>query len=220
MSRPRLLDLGCCRGGGAWGYWLAGFDVIGVDIEPQPLYPFPMVVGDMTNPPVDLRAFDAIHASPPCQRYSTSTASTGNPEAHPDLIPPVRELLESSGLPYVIENVEGAPLRRDLVLCGSMFGLQVRRHRVFELGHWIAWGAPPCQHRRQGRTVDVTGHAGGPNQTDRPGFPIKYHDADHARDVMRMPWSDARGCTEAIPPSYTEWIGARLLEHLERERAA
>ena len=220
MSRPVLLDLACCRGGAAMGYHRAGFDIIGVDIEPQPLYPFPMVVADMLDPPfVDLSAFDAIHASPPCQRYSSATASTGNPDDHPDLIGPTRDMLEAVGVPYVIENVEGAPLRKDLVLCGSMFGLQVRRHRVFELGGWTAWGAPSCQHRKQGRTVDVTGHAGGRNQTDRPGFPIKYYDAEHARELMGMPWSDGKGCTEAIPPAYTEFIGRQLIDQLERSAA-
>jgi len=196
------------------GYHRAGFDIIGVDIEPQPLYPFPMIVADMLNPPVRLKDFDLVHASPPCQRFSTATQATGTPTDHPDLIAPVRTMLKDAGVPYVIENVEGAPLRPDLVLCGSMFGMQIRRHRVFELGGWMIWGAPSCRHNGQGRLVDVTGHAGGRGQTLRDGFPIKWCDVDHARDVMGMPWSDGRGCTEAVPPAYTEFIGRQLLEQL------
>jgi len=215
--RPRLLDLFCCEGGAAMGYQRAGFDVVGVDITPQRRYPFPMIVADALRPPVRLEDFDAIHASPPCQRYSTATNATGDPDDWPDLVEPVRQMLEDSGRPYVIENVAGAPLRPDLTLCGSMFGARYRRHRVFELGRWTIWGAPTCRHadqRRGGPIVDVTGNAGGPNQTPRPGFPIKYHDADHARHVMGMPWASRHGCVEAIPPAYTAFIGAQLLEAL------
>ncbi len=224
MTRPLLLDLFCGAGGAAVGYYRAGFDVIGIDIEPQPHYPFQFLQADaIAQHPLFLDMFDAIHASPPCQRYSTSTQATGNPDDHPDLVEPTRDMLEATGLPYIIENVEGAPIRPDVMLCGSMFDMQVRRHRVFELGGWIAWGAPTCRHRdqaRRGPTVDVTGHAGGRNQTVRPGFPVKWFDVEHARDVMGMPWADGRGCTEAIPPAYTEWIGTQLLEHLRQRGAA
>src|SRR5690606_19307640 len=140
-----------------------------------------------------------------------------NPEDWPDLIGPTRTELDRIGLPYVIENVEGAPLRPDLKLCGSMFDMQVRRHRVFELGGWTAWGAPHCRHavqRRRGPIVDVTGHAGGRNQTPRAGFPIKYYDAEHGRELMGMPWASTHGLVEAVPPVYTEWIGTELLGHL------
>lgn len=221
--RPRLLDLFCCEGGAAVGYHRAGFDVIGVDIDAQPLarYPFPSICGDALQIGAAIgHRFDAIHASPPCQRHSTSTASTGNPDGHPDLIEPTRQLLAELGVLSVIENVEGAPLRRDLRLCGSMFGLKVQRHRVFELGGWFTLAQPRCDHRSfGGPVVDVTGHAGGKNQTPRAGYPIKYHDADHARRVMGMPWASARGCTEAIPPAYTEHIGHQLLAAIRSEVA-
>lgn len=220
MTRPRILDLFCGAGGAAMGYHRAGFDVIGIDIDPRQLevYPFPSILADATNPPVDLTTFDAIHASPPCQRYSTATASTGDITNHPDLLEPTRQLLADSRLPTIIENVEGAPLRKDVRLCGSSFNMRVRRHRVFELNRWTAWAPPACQHRRQradGPIVDVTGNAGGRNQTLRPGKPLKYMDETHAREVMGMPWSTRWGCVEAIPPAYTEWLGGALLQHLQ-----
>jgi DNA (cytosine-5)-methyltransferase 1 len=224
VTRPLLLDLFCCEGGAAMGYHRAGFDVIGVDIKPQPLYPFTFVQADVLG--ADVKAmlwperFDAIHASPPCQAYSQNTQTTpGAQSRHPDLVGQTRSLLEATGLPYVIENVEGAPLRRDLLLCGSMFGLQTRRHRVFEFGGWLMLSGLQCAHRRQGRTVDVTGNPGGRNATDRKGYPIKYRDAAHAREVMEMPWASGHGCTQAIPPAYTEWIGRQLIAQL-KERAA
>lgn len=217
--KPRLLDLFCGAGGAAVGYHRAGFDVVGVDLDDRQLevYPFDCVKGDALNPPVDLSQFDAIHASPPCQRYSPATATTGDPSSHPDLVEPVRQLLAASGLPTIMENVPVAPMRRDVTLCGSSFGLRVRRHRAFECGRWFAWGAPPCRHahqRKAGPVVDVTGNAGGRNQKLRDGFPIKYMDEAHAREVMGMPWATRHGCVEAIPPAYTEWLGEQLLEHV------
>ena len=214
-DRPLLLDLFCGAGGAAKGYHDAGFDVVGVDINPQPNYPYEFHQGDALDwLTLDVSDFAVIHASPPCQRYSTSTASTGTPSDHPDLLAPVRSSLGRTGLPYVIENVPRAPVRRDLMLCGSMFGLQVRRHRHFEFGGIEAPEQPRCQHKAQGRLVDVTGHAGGRNQTDRPGFPIKWYDVEHAREIMQMPWADGKGCTEAIPPAYSEYIGVQLIAHV------
>ena len=220
--RPRLLDLFCGAGGAAVGYPRAGFDVVGVDTDGRQLevYPFDCVNGDALNPPVDLSQFDAIHASPPCQRYSTATTGTGDPLSHPDLVEPVRQLLADSGLPTIMENVPGAPMRPDVMLCGSSFGLRVQRHRVFECGRWFAWGAPPCRHANQlqsGPVVTVTGWAE-PNVRHRPGrsrpTSIKYTDVNHAREVMGMPWATRHGCVEAIPPAYTEWLGEQLFEHV------
>jgi DNA (cytosine-5)-methyltransferase 1 len=199
------------------GYHRAGFDVIGVDNKPQPNYPFEFVQADWLPALTTLlleRPIAAIHASPPCQRFSTATSSTGSLDDHLDLVAPVRRRLKRASVPYVIENVSRAPLRRDVLLCGSMFGMAVRRHRVFELGGWFLLGAPSCDHKRQGRTVDVTGNAGGPDQTDRPGYPIKWRNVDHAREVMGMPWASGTGCTEAIPPADTEFIGGQLIDHL------
>src|SRR5512139_314282 len=151
---PRILDLFCGAGGAAVGYHRAGFDVVGVDINPQPNYPFEFVqadalwalqqlqVGSLLD--YHLSDFDAIHASPPCQRYSTATKRNGTELEHPDLIGPTRELLQATGLPYVIENVVGAPLRDSILLCGSWFalgadGYRLKRHRLFETS-WHQWG--------------------------------------------------------------------------------
>ena len=135
----KLLDLFCCAGGAGIGYSRAGFEVVGVDIEPQPNYPLTFIQADALN--LDRKfvgSFDAIHASPPCQSYSDLAKRNGNADAWPRLIAPVRNMLIKSGLPYVIENVDGAPLRNPIVLCGTMFpGLRVVRHRLFETSFLI-----------------------------------------------------------------------------------
>ena len=212
----RLLDLFCGAGGAAVGYHRAGFsDIVGIDNVPQPNYPFTFIQADALNPPVDLDAFDLIHASPPCQAFSVATAEKGR---HPDLIEPVRTLIAS--MPSVIENVPGAPLRRDVVLCGSMFGLEVRRHRVFELSGFPLVLVPACNHRGP-RPYTVAGnpqdnmpwHARRQNISHR----YKYRDTEHARLLMDMPWAQTnREITEAIPPAYTEYIGAVFLDQLAR----
>jgi DNA (cytosine-5)-methyltransferase 1 len=132
--KPRLLDLFCCAGGAATGYNEAGFEIVGVDVKLQTNYPFAFVQSDaLTLDPKFIATFDAIHASPPCQSYSDLAKRNGNADAWPRLIDPIRDLLVGSGLPYVIENVEGAPLRNPVMLCGTMFkGLRVLRHRLFE----------------------------------------------------------------------------------------
>jgi DNA (cytosine-5)-methyltransferase 1 len=138
------------------GYHRAGFDVVGVDIRPQLRYPFEFVQADALTFPPD--GFDAIHASPPCQRFST-TASLHTAK-YPDLIEPTRRLLAATGLPYVIENVVGAPLVSPIRLCGSSFGLGVRRHRLFECGRFDVVLVPPCAHHSQPEPIDVTGTGG------------------------------------------------------------
>src|SRR5438309_7313460 len=132
--KPRILDLFCCAGGAGVGYSKAGFEVVGVDIKPQPNYPLPFVQGDALKlDPKFIALFDAVHASPPCQSYSDLAKRNGNADAWPRLIEPVRKMLIRSGCPYIIENVEGAPLLNPVVLCGTMFpGLRVLRHRLFE----------------------------------------------------------------------------------------
>lgn len=129
--KPRCIDLFCCAGGSSKGYARAGFDVVGVDIEPQPNYPFPFIRADVTElDPRFLATFDFIAASPPCQRYSNAQRLMGN--RHPDLVAPTRALLKAAKRPYAIENVVGAPLIDPVELCGAMFGLRVYRHRLFE----------------------------------------------------------------------------------------
>lgn len=237
--RPKLLDLFCCGGGAAVGYARAGFDVYGVDIEPQPDYPFPFYKGDalsllslhLAGPArsffygpdgvedLSLEDFDAIHASPPCQGYTALAAVHGN--EWPKLIEPVRELLDQAGKPYVIENVQGAPLRRDLTLCGLTFGLKVFRHRYFEAGYWTPQSPQHQSHRGhrvagwrhgvkyEGDMVAVYGDGGG-----------KGSIADW-QAAMGIDWStDRRTIAEAIPPAYTEFIGNQIIAQLERKEAA
>ena len=217
-SRPCILDLFCGAGGAAMGYHRAGFDVVGVDIEPQPHYPFEFHRQDALEALRNTRdwraaGFDAIHASPPCQAYSAGARMRlGKAKKHPRLIEPVRDLLDATGLPWVIENVPEAPLRRDVVLCGSMFGLAVRRHRVFEMNRLI-WGPPPCRHREQPLVVGVYGDHP-EDSVIRKGHPaIRARDLAHAHEAMGMDWADWHGTKEAIPPAYTEFIGTQLLAH-------
>jgi len=216
--RPLLLDLFCGAGGAAMGYHRAGFDVIGIDINPQPDYPFDFIQADVMSLPSSYwHEVRAVHASPPCPAYSVITP---DPEKHPRLIGPVRELLRSTGLPYVIENVEGAA--RDMVnpvrLCGSAFGLRVRRHRLFESS--FAMMSTPCNHRAQGKALGVYGHIDGPNAARGSKHGDKARTLDEARDAMGMPWASWNGCREAIPPAYTEFIGRHLIAHIQSEVAA
>lgn len=208
MSRPLLLDLFCGAGGAAMGYYRAGFDVIGVDIKPQPRYPFEFIQGDALRPPVDLSRFDAIHASPPCQKFSVMKVL---PQAkdHPDLIGPTRSLLAGSGLPYVIENVPGSPLRFPITLCGAMFGLRsseeryLRRHRLFESN--VLLQTYNCNHK--GLAVGVYGHG----SAGWLGQRMRTAKADEAKVLMGMDWATRNGMSQAIPPAYTEFIGRQLM---------
>lgn len=230
MSRPRLLDLFAGAGGAAVGYHRAGFDVVGVDIRPQPRYPFEFVQRDALwfverlawDVPHGwtLRSFDAIHASPPCQRWTIGQNARHNANAHPDLITPLRPLLEETGLPYVIENVPGAPLRRDVVLCGTMFGLredgfELRRHRLFELNWPFGSLVPPCAHELP--AAPVFGHNAGRDFVRRYG---RGFNAENKRRIMETPWMTRDETSEAIPPAMTELVGVQLFSHLQAKAAA
>ena len=189
------------------GYHRAGFEIVGVDNKPQPNYPFTFIQADALDYVVGHRyQFDAIHASPPCQRYSRLTRNRGH---HPDLYAPTRELLLSSGTPWIIENVIGAPYDYGFVLCGSMFDLVVRRHRNFETS-WLHLMGLRCNHVKQGRPITITGHGG----TGHGGNGEYHHSKQGVRaewpDYMGMPWATPRECTQAIPPAYTEYIGKEL----------
>ena len=225
MTRPRLLDLFCGAGGAAMGYHRAGFEVVGVDIHPQPHYPFEFIQDDALDlmrewlrPDKEHVVFDAIHASPPCQHYSTATRDASR---HPDLYGPTRELLLQTDLPFVIENVISAPYDHGIVLCGSMFGLEadgewLQRHRNFETS-WFMF-QPPCAHRADRRPVTITGQAYVSETREyshsrQTTFPI-------AQRLMDIDWMTRDEMKEAIPPAYTEWIGRHLLQVIERERAA
>jgi DNA (cytosine-5)-methyltransferase 1 len=201
--RPRLLDLFCGAGCAATGYHRAGFDIVGIDNRPQPHYPYEFHQADALEYPLD--GFDAIHASPPCQAYSIlGNFALGD---YPDLYNATRERLTATGRPWIIENVPGAPYRQGVTLCGSMFGLGVRRHRNFEAS-WLML-SPGCTHRDQGPTLTVCGHPGGVEALRRPAGT-----ADQWRTAMGIDWMTAREITQAIPPAYTEHIGAQLLAHL------
>ena len=210
--KPRLLDLFAGAGGAAMGYHRAGFDVVGVDHVDQPRYPFRFVEADALW---HLRfwrgfGFDAIHASPPCQRWSSKTR---DPAAHPDLITPIRALLELTGLPYVIENVPKAPLEGPM-LCGSSFGLGVQRHRRFET-NWPLL-VRPCAHEAQPRRYPVYDH--GRHYTSRV-VPVYGTGGGKARsdwaEAMGIDWMTDPELAEAIPPAYTELIGHQLKQHIE-----
>lgn len=198
--RPKLLDLFCGAGGCSVGYHRAGFDVVGVDSRPQPRYPFPFVRGDALRPPFDLRDFDAIHASPPCQAYSRATAWRGRRASHPDLIAATRELLVRSGRPYVLENVQESRhlLIAPVMLCGTSFGLPLRRHRWFEMSAPLCELLACCQHR----TGDCS-HDHGGKQTESA-----------YRTAMGCEWMTVHEARQAIPPAYTEYLGRQLYRAL------
>lgn len=217
--RPLLLDLFCGAGGAARGYVDAGFDVVGLDINPQPRYldsgaymflhddAMGYLAALVQKATVTGLRYAAIHASPPCQRYSKLAAMHPERRAgYPHLIESVRQSLMDIGLPYVIENVEGAPLINPVMLCGSMFGLGIergylRRHRLFECNFPVD-PPPPCNH--VGPAVGVYGHGG------HSGKHRMLYKAEASR-AMQIDWMTRDEMTQAIPPAYTRWIGAQLL---------
>ena len=214
MGRYRLLDLFCGAGGAAMGYHRAGFHVVGVDIKPQPHYPFEFIQADATTYPLD--GIDAIHASPPCQAYSiASLQQKANGRVFPDLLAPTRDRLIESGTPWVIENVPGAPMRPDMKLCGCMFRLpSLKRERWFETS-WHAFDLrPPCVHT--GPIITVTGSGGGNNWNSYKLFGRWPRKADWCT-AMGIEWMSMSELSQAIPPAYTEHIGAQLLDVLAAE---
>lgn len=219
----RLLDLCSGAGGAAEGYHRAGFEVTGVDIVEQPRYPFDFIRADMFDVITDrkfLARFDAVHASPLCKAH-TALARLWPDREWPDQITPLRPLLEATGLPWVIENVEGAPLRDPILLCGSMFTpiLDVRRHRLFEANGWLRPHDWPCRHRLWGAPKFPKEHRGTKSGAARVVGVYgagRYAGSDAVRaQAMGIDWMRRGELTQAIPPAYTEWIGARLVEHLK-----
>lgn len=212
---PVLLDLFCCAGGAALGYQRAGFRIVGVDIEPQFNYPYTFVQADvMTLAPEWIATFDAAHASPPCQAYSDLAARNGNADEWPQLIEPVRELLQEASIPYVIENVSGAPLVDYITLCGTMFpGLRVLRHRLFESNVLLSPPGPCAPHPLCHTYDKRKAHYG---QTDEWRDFVSVNgggncSVEAARDAMGIDWMTKRELNEAIPPAYAEHIGAQLM---------
>ncbi len=240
MDRPRLLDLFCGAGGAAMGYSRAGFDVVGVDIKPQPNYPFEfaqdgassvlsrlLVDGDWNE--WHLGDFDAIHASPPCQAFTAyRRIGNGIGDGYPDLIESTRGWLHATGLPYVIENVQGAPLIGPAMICGSMFDppMDIQRHRLFETNWPLEAPQWPCRHKLQGpdrfpggRSKERTGRSDGAVRgTIEVGawdIPLKRQ-----QEAMGIDWMTLLELSEAIPPAYTEHIGSYLLSEIKAKAAA
>jgi len=230
--KPRLLDLFCGAGGAAMGYHRAGFEIVGVDIRLQPRFPFEFVQADAldvlrrmewaTWGDDDLRGvrldehFDTIHASPPCQFYAG--LSRGD---HWRSIPPTRELLEQTGLPYVIENIADArwDMRDPIRLCGSAFGLHVRRHRMFETTFPLL--VPECRHEAQDEIRAYYGKPGWAAWTPKSAVvnggdrkPLLRGSVEQAAEDMGIDWMDWDELREAIPPAYTSFIGEQLLSWL------
>lgn len=223
----RVLDLFCNAGGAGMGYARAGFEVVGVDLDPQKNYPFAFIQHDaLTLDPRFLASFDAIHASPPCQGYTSMRHAPGAKGA-PRLIGPTRAMLERTGLPWIIENVEDAraEMRDPLTLCGSMFdlgaqGCRLQRHRLFESN--VAISAPsPCQHDERPVIGVYGGHArrraasaGGRGTRD-------IWEGGHRAamsEAMGMTWATCAEMSEAIPPAYTEHLGRQLIAHIIASR--
>jgi DNA (cytosine-5)-methyltransferase 1 len=229
-KRPLLLDLFCCAGGAAMGYYQAGFDVVGVDIAPQPHYPFEFHQGDAIAVLDMLLAgyawhgrylsdFDMLRASPECKAYTGCNLSPK--EKYQRQIVPVRERLQASGLLFEIENVVGAKYERGtkLVLCGSMFGLPMQRHRLFEIGNTDLWIRPPCPCDHRNTPIGVYGHSiwdssiEGTRRKDGKRRPDSVP-IDVGRVAMGIDWMNITELAEAIPPAYTLHIGTQLLTHI------
>lgn len=214
----RLLDGCCCAGGAAAGYVRAGFEVVGVDSEQQPHFPYEFHQADILTYPFD--GFDVVHVSPPCQRFSDLAHRNGNADDWPDLIAPLRKRLLEWGGPYIIENVEGAPLIDPIMLCGTMFaGLRVIRHRLFEsnmplyarphlakvMGHPLVF-THDKRKRHYGKLDQDTAFVqvtGGGNAT-----------VANKADAMGIDWMTGAELNEAIPPAYTEYLGRQLIQQV------
>jgi DNA (cytosine-5)-methyltransferase 1 len=211
----KMLDLFCGAGGCSVGYYRAGFhDITGVDIKPMPRYPYRFIQADaLEYLAAHGHEYDVIHASPPCQAYSvTAGMSNVDGDSYPKLVGPVREFLQATGKPYAIENVPGAPLQNYVTLCGTMFGLKLFRHRLFETSFFML-GIPHAKHDEQiGKNgfVCMAGHG----DSGRGRIPADHRDVLSWKRAAGIDWMTRDEMAQAIPPAYTQWIGERLLESM------
>jgi DNA (cytosine-5)-methyltransferase 1 len=200
----RCLDLFCCEGGAGMGLHRAGFDVTGVDIAPQPRYPFRFIQGDALAQ--DLTGYDFVWASPPCQRYTMAQNAAKNAHNHPDLVGPVRDMLTAWGGPWIIENVVGAPLRNPVQVCGLALGLKVKRHRRFESNFPLVGSG--CGDHNQDYYV-IFGHE---CRNRRHGAAAgRKNKIAVGREAMGIDWMTRGGLSEAIPPAYAEFLGKQAM---------
>ena len=249
--KPRLLDLFCGAGGAAIGYHRAGFDVVGVDINPQPNYPFKMTKCDAMIAMhrllheewlatrfgrIQLSDFSAIHASPPCQHFTRyGNVVKDIKDRYDDFLGPTRDLLNETGLPWVIENVEGSPLIEPVMLCGSMFAEchDLRRHRLFETNWGLNLGLlPQCNHGSWEKNRYPGGRWKARKENDSsitPSSPIRNTievgrwniKLEKQKWAMGVDWKmTLRELSESIPPSYTHWVGEHLLAHVRETASA
>jgi DNA (cytosine-5)-methyltransferase 1 len=206
----KLLDLYCGVGGASVGYARAGFEVTGIDLKHGKRYPYTYIRADVLEIIKDidyLRQFDVIHASPPCQTHSITQHlrnAQGKSTSKIDLIPQTRQALIESGVNYIIENVPGSPLIDPVQLCGSSFGLKVRRHRLFESNMPIKGSV--CNHKLQGRPIGVYGSL----NDEIPKGGKTAATIDEARKAMDMDWAIWTELVEAIPPAFTQYLGEQI----------
>jgi len=207
--KPKCLDLFCCAGGAGMGYKQAGFDVTGIDIEPQPKYPFKFIQADAIEYLIQhWKEYDFIHASPPCQGYSHLTPKE-HKDKHEKLIDILRAELIKTGKPYVIENVAGAKseLINPTMLCGSMFNLRTQRHRFFETSFSLA-SPSECDHSQIPLLVTTASKA---SREKRFALGMQPKSVKNAPLAYGIDWMDFKGLKEAIPPAYTRYIGEQWL---------
>jgi len=219
----KILDLFCGAGGAAMGYHLAFPDaeIVGVDIVPQPRYPFTFVLADALDLPYWWYSeATLIHASPPCQRWSDLAKRNRNAHEWPDLITPTRRMLErnlyNNDIPFVIENVEGAPLLNPIMLCGTMFpGLRVLRHRLFECWMAVEDETVPPPHHRHPLVFTYDKRKAHYGQLDQNTSFVQVTGGGNATvankgAAMGIDWMTGAELNEAIPPAYTRWVGEQF----------
>lgn len=220
MQRPKLLDLFCCAGGAGMGYARAGFEITGVDVVIHKNNPHPVIEADALDldPAWISEKFDAVHASPPCQGYTSMRYAPGAKGA-PRLIRQTRELLQATGLPWVIENVEAAEneMKNPVLLCGTMFALgaqghDLQRHRIFETSFRVA-PPPPCRHTDRPVIGVYGGHARNRSSKHGGRGTKDTWNGGHksaASEALGIDWMTLSELSEAIPPAYTEYLGWQL----------